>query len=129
MLTRDLLRLGEKALGLARLRHIGSNAAGPGTEVEFVVGAHGCASSQTGAKPADFRLWCWPEPSNAKALRKIAARGVKKWGAARGAPKQCADNNNFRNRPDVVPVSFILPSAFSDLSALPTGNAARRDPA
>jgi hypothetical protein len=54
---------------------------------------------------------------------------IKKYGAARGLPNQCADNDNFRNQPDVVPVSFILPSAFSDLSALPTGNAARRKPA
>jgi hypothetical protein len=69
------------------------------------------------------------KPSKAKALRKIAARAVQKQGAARGAPNQCADNNNFENMGDVVPCSFILPSAFTALSALPADNPARRNPA
>ncbi|MBN8934678.1 MAG: hypothetical protein J0G97_23630, partial [Rhizobium pusense] len=50
-----------------------------------------------------------------KALRHIAAREAQKQGAVRRAPKQCADKGLLRNRPDRVPVSFILPSAFPAL--------------
>ena len=41
MLAGDLLDLREKALGLAGLRRVGSDAAGLRTEAVFVVGAHG----------------------------------------------------------------------------------------
>jgi hypothetical protein len=40
MLVGDLSDLGEEALGLARLRRIGANAAGPGAEAVVVIGAH-----------------------------------------------------------------------------------------
>jgi hypothetical protein len=59
------------------------------------------------------------ETQRGQALREIAARGIKNWGAARGSPKQCKDNDNFRKRPDMVPSSLILPSAFPAFSASP----------
>jgi hypothetical protein len=68
-------------------------------------------------KSGVWRPWCRSEFSNAKALRRIAAREVKKWGAARALSKQCADNDNFQNRGNVVPCSFILPSENPPLFA------------
>ena len=129
MLPGDLLDLREKALGLASLRRVGSDAAGLRPEAVFVVGAHGRDSSQNPRKTADLRLWCRSKPCKVKALREIAARGAENHGAARDFPKQCADNNNIRKRPDMVPSSLILPSALSVFSAPPAGNPAGRKPA
>ncbi|OYR21605.1 hypothetical protein CEV34_4928 [Brucella pseudogrignonensis] len=129
VLARELLGLRQKALGLTGLGRVGSDAAGLGPEAVLIVGAHDCTTGLDRGKSGVRRPWCRLKPSKAKALRKIAARAVQKQGAARGAPNQCADNNNFENMGDVVPCSFILPSALPDLSALPTRNAARRPPA
>lgn len=129
MLPGDLLDLREKALGLASLRRIGSDAAGLRTEAVFVVGAQGRDSSPNRLKTADLRLWCRSKPSKAKALRKIAARGPSKPWCRNRPPNQCADNNNFQKRPDMVPSSLILPSALSVFSAPPAGNPAGRKPA
>lgn len=41
LLAGELLRLRQKALGLAPLRRVGSDAAGLRTEAVLVVGAHG----------------------------------------------------------------------------------------
>lgn len=129
MLPGDLLDLREKALGLASLRRVGSDAAGLRTEAVFVVGAQGRDSSPNCRKTADLRLWCRSKPSKAKALRKIAARGPSKPWCRNRSPNQCADNNNFQKRPDMVPSSLILPSALSAFSALPAGNPDGRKPA
>lgn len=126
MLAGDLPDLREKALGPASLRRVGSDAAGLRTEVVFVVGAQTRDSSQNPRKTADMGLWCRSKPSKAKALREIAARRPSKPWCRNRSPNQCADNNNFRKRPDMVPSSLILPSA---LSALPAGNPAGRKPA
>src|SRR5690606_26004291 len=106
-----------------------SDAAGLRPEAVFVVGAHGRDSSQNPRKTADLRLWCRSKPCKVKALREIAARGAENHGAARDFPKQCADNNNIRKRPDMVPSSLILPSALSAFSAPPAGNPAGQKPA
>ncbi len=129
MLAGDLPDLREKALGLASLRRVGSDAAGLRSEAVFVVGAQWRDSSSNRRKTADLRLWCRSKPCKAKALREIAARGVKNRGAARGSSNQCADNNNFQKRPDMVPSSLILPSFLSALSAFLTPNPAGRRPA
>lgn len=129
MLAGDLLDLREKALGLASLRRVGSDAAGLRAEAVFVVGAQGRDSSPNRRKAADLRLWCRSKPCKAKALRKIAARGPSKPWCRNRPPNQCADNNNFQKRPDMVPSSLILPSALSAFSALPAGNPAGRKPA
>ena len=129
MLPGDLLDLREKALGLARLRRVGSDAAGLWTEAVFVVGAQGRDSSPNRWKTAVLSLWCRPKPSKAKALRKIAARGPSKPWCRNRPPNQCADNNNFQKRPHMVPSSLILPSALSASSAPPAGNPAGRKPA
>ena len=129
MLAGDLPDLREKALGLAGLRRVGSDAAGLRTEAVFVVGAQGRDSSPNRRKTADLRLWCRSKPCKAKALRKIAARGPSKPWCRNRQPNQCADNNNFQKRPDMVPSSLILPSALSVFSADPAGNPAGRKPA
>ena len=129
MLPGDLPNLREKALGLASLGRVGSDAAGLRTEAVFVVGAQGRDSSQNRRKTADLRLWCRSKPSKAKALRKIAARGPSKPWCRNRRPNQCADNNNFQKRPDMVPSSLILPSALPAFSAPPAGNPAGRKPA
>ena len=129
LLPGDLLRLGEEAPCLARAWRIGSDATGLRPEAVFVVGAQGCDSGQNPRKPADLRLWCRSKPSKAKALRKIAARGPSKPWCRNRPPNQCADNNNFQKRPDMVPSSLILPSALSVFSAPPAGNPAGRKPA
>ena len=129
MLPGDLLYLREKALGLASLRRVGSDAAGLRTEAVFVVGAQGRDSSPNRRKTADLRLWCRSKPCKAKALREIAARGPSKPWCRNRPPNQCADNNNFQKRPDMVPSSLILPSALSVFSAPPAGNPAGRKPA
>src|SRR5690606_30446495 len=129
MLACDLSDLREKALGLASLRRVGSDATGLRAEAVFVVGAHGRGSGRNPRKQADMGLWCRSKPCKAKALREIAARGVKDRGAARGCPNQCADNNNSRKRPDMVPSSLILPSPFPAVFAFPAGNSARHNPA
>ncbi len=129
MLPSNLPDLREKALGLAGLRRVGSDAAGLRAETVFVVGAHGRDSSQPPRKTADLRLWCRSKPCKVKALREIAARGAENHGAARDFPKQCADNNNIRKRPDMVPSSLILPSPFSTVFAFPVVNSARHNPA
>src|SRR5690606_35335176 len=129
MLPGDLLDLREKALGSPSLRRVGSDAAGLRAETVFVVGAHGRDSSQNRRKEADMGLWCRSKPCKAKALRKIAARGPSKPWCRNRPPNQCADNNNFQKRPDMVPSSLILPSALSVFSALPAGNPAGRKPA
>lgn len=129
MLAGDLPDLREKALGLAGLRRVGSDAAGLRTEAVFVVGAQGRDSSPNRRKTADLRLWCRSKPCKAKALRKIAARGPSKPWCRNRPPNQCADNNNFQKRPHMVPSSLILPSALSALSAPPAGNPAGRKPA
>ena len=129
MLAGDLLDLCKKALGLASLRRVGSDAAGLRTKAVFIVGAHGRDSSPNRLKTADLRLWCRSKPSKAKALRKIAARGPSKPWCRNRPPNQCADNNNFQKRPDMVPSSLILPSALSAFSAPPAGNPAGRKPA
>ena len=129
MLPGDLLDLREKALGLASLRRVGSDAAGLRSEAVFVVGAQGRDSSPNRRKTADLRLWCRLKPCKAKALRKIAARGPSKPWCRNRPPNQCADNNNFQKRPDMVPSSLILPSALSVFSAPPAGNPAGRKPA
>lgn len=129
MLPGDLLDLREKALGLAGLRRVGSDAAGLRAEAVFVVGAQGRDSSQNRRKTADMDLWCRSKPSKAKALREIAARRPSKPWCRNRSPNQCADNNNFQKRPDMVPSSLILPSAPSVFSAPPAGNPAGREPA
>ena len=129
MLAGDLLDLREKALGLAGLRRVGSDAAGLRPEAVFVVGAHGRDSSENRRKQADMGLWCRSKPCKAKALREIAARGPSKPWCRNRTPNQCADNNNFQKRLDMVPSSLILPSALSVFSALPAGNPAGRKPA
>ncbi len=129
MLPSDLPDLREKALGLASLRRVGSDAAGLRSEAVFVVGAQGRASGQNRRKQVDLGLWCCSKPSKAKALRKIAARGPSKPWCRNRPPNQCADNNNFQKRPDMVPSSLILPSALSVFSGLPAGNPAGRKPA
>jgi hypothetical protein len=126
MLTRQLLCLRQKALRLARLRHVRPDAARLREKAVLVVATHHRIRSRDGGKSADIRLECRSKPSNAMALRHIAAREAQKHGAVRRVPKQCADKGLPRNRPDRVPVSFILPSAFPSLFALPAGNAARR---
>ena len=129
MLPGDLLDLREKALGLAGLRRVGSDAAGLRTEAVFVVGAQGRDSCQNRRKTADMGLWCRSKPCKAKALREIAARGPSKPWCRNRPPNQCADNNNFQKRPDMVPSSLILPSALSAFSAPPAGKPAGRKPA
>src|SRR5690606_36721411 len=129
MLPGDLLDLREKALGSPSLRRVGSDAAGLRTEAVFVVGAHGRNSSQNRRKQADMGLWCRSKPCKAKALRQIAARGPSKPWCRNRQPNQCADNNNFQKRPDMVPSSLILPSALSVFSAPPVGSPAGRKPA
>lgn len=129
MLAGDLPDLREKALGPASLRRVGSDAAGLRTEAVFVVGAQTRDSSQNPRKTADMGLWCRSKPSKAKALRGIAARRPSKPWCRNRSPNQCADNNNFRKRPDMVPSSLILPSALSVFSAPPAGNPAGRKPA
>ena len=129
MLAGDLLDLREKALGLAGLRRVGSDAAGLRTEAVFVVGAQRRDSSQNRRKQADMGLWCRSKPCKAKALLEIAARGPSKPWCRNRQPNQCADNNNFQKRPDMVPSSLILPSALSVFSAPPAGNPAGRKPA
>ena len=129
MLAGDLLDLREKALGLACLRRVGSDAAGLWSEAIFVVGAQGRDSSQNRRNTANLRLWCRSKPSKAKALCEIAARGPSKPWCRNRSPNQCADNNNFQKRPDMVPSSLILPSALSVFSAPPAGNPAGRKPA
>ncbi len=129
MLAGDLLNLREKALGPPGLRRVGSDAAGLRTEAVFVVGAHGRGSSQNRRKQADMGLWCRSKPCKAKALREIAAPGPSKPWCRNRRPNQCADNNNFQKRPDMVPSSLILPSALSVFSASPARNPAGRKPA
>ena len=129
MLAGDLLDLREKALGLACLRRVGSDAAGLWSEAIFVVGAQGRDSSQNRRNTANLRLWCRSKPSKAKALCEIAARGPSKPWCRNRSPNQCADNNNFQKRPDMVPSSLILPSALSAFSAPPAGKPAGRKPA
>ena len=129
MLPGDLLDLREKALGLTGLRRVGSDAAGLWSEAIFVVGAQGRDSSQNRRNTANLRLWCRSKPSKAKALCEIAARGPSKPWCRNRSPNQCADNNNFQKRPDMVPSSLILPSALSVFSAPPAGNPAGRKPA
>ena len=129
MLPGDLLDLREKALGLASLRRVGSDAAGLRTEAVFVVGAQGRDSSPNHRKTADLRLWCRSKSCKAKALRKIAARDPSKPWCRNRPPNQCADNNNFQKRPDIVPSSLILPSALSAFSAPPAKNPVGRKPA
>src|SRR5690606_16043490 len=129
MLPRDLLDLREKALGLAALRRVGSDTAGLRTEAVFVVGAHGRGSSENRRKQTDIGLWCRSKPCKAKALREIAARGPSKPWCRNRPPNQCADNNNFQKRPDMVPSSLILPSALSVFSAPPSSNPAGQEPA
>lgn len=129
MLPGDLPDLREKALGLASLRRVGPDAAGLRSEAVFVVGAQGHGSGQNRRKTGDPRLWCRSKTSKAKALRKIAARGPSKPWCRNRPPNQCADNNNFRKRPDMVPSSLILPSALSVFSAAPAGNPAGHKPA
>ena len=129
MLPGDLLDLREKALGLAGLRRVGSDAAGLRTEAVFVVGAQGRDSSQNRRQQADMGLWCRSKPCKAKALREIAARGPSKPWCRNRPPNQCADNNNFQKRPHMVPSSLILPSAPSAISAPLAGNPAGRKPA
>lgn len=121
MLPGDLPDLREKALGLAGLRRVGSDAAGLRSEAVFVVGAQGRDSSPNRRKTADMGLWCRSKPCKAKALREIAARGPSKPWCRTRPPNQCADNNNFQKRPDMVPSSLILPSALSVFSATPAG--------
>lgn len=129
MLPGDLPDLREKALGLAGLRRVGSDAAGLRSEAVFVVGAQGRDSSPNRRKTADLPLWCRSKPCKAKALREIAARGPSKPWCRNRPPNQCADNNNFQKRPHMVPSSLILPSALSVFSALPAANPAGRKPA
>ena len=129
MLPGDLPDLREKALGLASLRRVGSDAAGLRSEAVFVVGAQGRDSSPNRRQQADMGLWCRSKPSKAKALREIAARGPSKPWCRNRPPNQCADNNNFQKRPDMVPSSLILPSALSVFSAPPARNPAGRKPA
>ncbi len=129
MLPGDLPDLCEKALGSPSLRRVGSDAAGLRTEAVFVVGAQGRDSSQNRRKQADMGLWCRSKPCKAKALRKIAARGPSTPWCRNRRPNQCADNNNFQKRPDMVPSSLILPSALSVFSAPPAGNPSGRKPA
>lgn len=128
MLPGDLLDLREKALGLAGLRCVGSDTARLRTEAVFVVGAQGRDSSQNRRQQADMGLWCRSKPCKAKALREIAARGPSKPWCRNRPPNQCADNNNFQKRPDMVPSSLILPSALSAFSAPPAGKPAGRKP-
>jgi hypothetical protein len=127
MLARDLLRLGQKALGLARLRHVGPDAAGLRAEAVLVVGAH----RRLRPRRRKIGRYSAMVPVKTQQSQGFApyrgTRDPKAWCRAR-APKQCADKGLPRNRPDRVPVSFILPSAFPALFALPAGNAARRDP-
>src|SRR5690606_9542135 len=106
VLAGELLRLRQKALGLACLGRVGADAAGLRAKAAFVVGAHRCAFGRKSRKQGNLRPWCRSKSSNAKALRKLAARGVEKWRAVRAPAKQCADNKNFENWPDVVPCSF-----------------------
>ncbi len=129
MLPSDLPDLREKALGLASLRRIGSDAAGLRLKLVFLVGAHGRDSGQNRRQTGDLRPWCRSKPSKPKALREIAARRPSKPWCRNRSPNQCADNNNFRKRPDMVPSSLILPSALSVFSAPPAGNPAGRKPA
>lgn len=129
MLTRQLFGLGQKALRLASLRHVGPDATGLRAKAVLVVGAHERGPRRDGRKSADIRLECRSKPSRAKALRHVAARETQKHGAVRRAPEQCADKGLPGNRSDRVPVSFILPSASLSLFALPAGNAVRRKPA
>src|SRR5690606_17686236 len=129
MLPGDLLDLREKALGLASLRRVGSDAAGLRTEAVFVIGAQGRVSSPNRRKTADIGLWCRSKPCKAKALGEIAARGPSKPWCRNRPPNQCADNNNFQKRPDMVPSSLILPSALSVFSAPPARNPAGQKPA
>lgn len=129
MLPGDFPDLREKAFGLAGLGRVGSDAAGLRTEAVFVVGAQWHDSSQNRRKTADMGLWCRSKPCKAKALREIAARRPSKPWCRNRPSKQCADNNNFQKRPDMVPSSLILPSALSVFSAPPAGNPAGRKPA
>lgn len=129
MLPGDLSDLREKALGLDDLGRVGSDAAGLRAEAVFVVGTHGRDSSQNRPKTGNLRLWCRSKPCKAKALCEIAARGPSKPWCRNRLPNQCADNNNFQKRPDMVPSSLILPSALSVFSAPPAGNPAGRKPA
>jgi len=117
MLPGDVLDLREKVLGLAGLRRVGSDATGLRTEAVFVVGPHGRDSSENRRKQADMGLWCRSKPCKALALREIAAcRPSNPWCRNR-TPNQCADNNNFQKRPDMVPSSLILPSENPPLSS------------
>ncbi|MAN88743.1 MAG: hypothetical protein CL555_18655 [Algoriphagus sp.] len=129
LLPGDLLRLREEALGLARAWGVRADAAGPWPEAVFVIGAHGCASGRNRGKSGNRRPWCRTKACKARALHGIAAlRRSRSWCRKR-RPNQCADNNNFGNRPDMVPVPSILPSLLIALSVLPTGIPARRKPA
>ena len=128
MLTRQLFGLGQKALRLASLRHVGPDATGLRTEAILVV-AHERIPCRLDTQTADIRLECRSKPRKAKALRHIAARETQKHGAVRRDPKQCAGKGLPRKRSDRVPVSFILPSALLSLFAPPAGNAVRRNPA
>ncbi|CUX03496.1 hypothetical protein AGR1B_Lc50040 [Agrobacterium fabacearum S56] len=56
MLTRQPLGLRQKALRLARLRHVGFDPTWPGAKAVLVVGAHGRVSSQNSEKSGDIRL-------------------------------------------------------------------------
>lgn len=129
MLPGDLPDLCEKALGLACLRRVGSDAAGLRSEAVFVVGAHGRDPGRNRREQADMGLWCRSKPCKAKALRKIAARGPSKPWCRNRPPNQCADINIFQKRPHMVPSSLILPSALPAFSAPPAGNPAGREPA
>lgn len=129
MLPSNLPDLREKALGLAGLRRVGSDAAGLRAETVFVVGAHGRDSSRNRRKEADMGLRCRSKPCKAKALRKIAARGPSKPWCRNRPPNQCADNHNFQKRPDMVPPSLILPSPFPAVFAFPADNSAGHNPA
>ena len=76
----------------------------------FVVGAYGRDAKQNCPKMGNPRPWCRSKPCKAKALREIAARHPSKPWCRNRSPNQCADNNNFQKRPDMVPSSLILPS-------------------
>lgn len=129
MLAGDLPDLCEKAFGPASLWRVGSDAAGLRSEAVFVVGAHGRDSGQNRRKTGNPCPWCRSKPSKAKALREVAARRPSKPWCRNRSPNQCADNNNSRKRPDMVPSSLILPSALSAFPTPPAGNPAGRKPA
>lgn len=86
------------------------------SEAIFVVGALRCDSSQNRRKQTDIGISCRSKPCKAKALREITAPRGQKWGAVRAPPKQCADNTNFRKRPDMVPSSLSCPRRIPPFS-------------